>query len=179
MANLYITRSEEHPSKSFHSKPVENSLDIVARTRNSYQRFDLLYSFSWILPKTLSMANFRAYPARLNDIIFVRFVNFIVVVIDGSVQYRRRKKEERRKRHKKGATGRKKQEERRKKKRRRRQEERRKKKRRRRNNNAQWLYVIVADITQWLCVIASSTPHQRHDYATSLNTIVNVGKCGY
>ncbi|KAI5681803.1 hypothetical protein M9H77_03031 [Catharanthus roseus] len=40
MSNLYIARSGEHPSKSSYSRPDENSLDVVARTRNSDWRSD-------------------------------------------------------------------------------------------------------------------------------------------
>ncbi|KAI5658546.1 hypothetical protein M9H77_27339 [Catharanthus roseus] len=68
---------------------VSFSVHVDARTRNPDWRFDHVVSQ---LPKTLSMANFRAYHARLltrNDIISVRSVNFIVVVIDGAVQHRR------------------------------------------------------------------------------------------
>ncbi|KAI5670769.1 hypothetical protein M9H77_11133 [Catharanthus roseus] len=70
---------------------VCSSVHVVAHTRNPDWRFDHVVSQ---LPKTLSMANFRAYHARLltrNGIISVRLVNLIVVVIDGSVQHRRMK----------------------------------------------------------------------------------------
>ncbi|KAI5670595.1 hypothetical protein M9H77_10959 [Catharanthus roseus] len=56
---------------------------VVASTRNPDRRSDHVVSQ---LPKTLYMANFRAYHARLltrNGIIYVRLVNFIVVVIEG------------------------------------------------------------------------------------------------
>ncbi|KAI5647991.1 hypothetical protein M9H77_33996 [Catharanthus roseus] len=40
MSNLYIAQSGGHPSKSSQLRPDENSLDVVARTRNSDWRSD-------------------------------------------------------------------------------------------------------------------------------------------
>ncbi|KAI5673972.1 hypothetical protein M9H77_14336 [Catharanthus roseus] len=56
---------KEHPSKSSHSRPDKNLIDFTIGTNNPDWRSDHVYSFLRILPKTLSITNFRAYYALL------------------------------------------------------------------------------------------------------------------